>query len=79
MAGAKGQRAADECGQRQEQLAKVYRVNATTGKMELWKTFGEALPAGAGVGGPRFSNDGSAYVYIYDQVLAVAYVVKGLK
>jgi eukaryotic-like serine/threonine-protein kinase len=65
--------------QRQEQLAKVYRVNATTGKMELWKTFGEALPAGAGVGGPRFSNDGSAYVYIYDQVLAVAYVVKGLK
>jgi WD40 repeat protein len=64
---------------RRERTAKVYRVNVATGKMEFWKTFGDALPAGAGAGGPRFSSDGSAYTYVYSQVLSVAYVVKGLK
>jgi len=66
--------------QRREGAAKVYRVNVTTGKMEFWKTFGENLPAGvASVGGPRFSSDGSAYAYVYSQILSQAYVVKGLK
>jgi hypothetical protein len=65
--------------QRRERTAKVYRVNVVTGKMEFWKTFGDALPAGAGAGGPRFSADGSAYAYVYQQVLSEAYVVKGLK
>jgi len=64
---------------RRERTAKVYRVNATTGKMEFWKTFGEGLPAGAGAAGPRFSADGTAYVYVYSQNLSVGYVVKGLK
>ncbi|MGH9536980.1 MAG: protein kinase domain-containing protein [Terriglobales bacterium] len=66
--------------QRREGAAKVYRVDPTTGKMEYWKTFGENLPAGvASVGGPHFSADGSAYAYVYSQVLSQAYVVKGLK
>jgi len=66
--------------QRRYGAAKVYRVNAATGKMEFWKTFGADLPAGvASVGGPRFSTDGSAYAYVYSQVLSQAYVVKGLK
>jgi Tol biopolymer transport system component len=65
--------------QRRERAAKVYRVNAATGKMEFWKTFGEGLPAGATAGGPKFSSDGSAYAYAYEQILSVAYVVKGLK
>ena len=62
-------------------LAKVYRVNVETGKMEFWKTFGGDLPlAGVtGVSGPRFSKDGSAYAYVYSQAVSVAYVVKGLR
>ncbi len=60
--------------------AKVYRVNAATGIMDYWKTFGTNLPAGAtGAARPRFSVDGSAYVYVYQQTLSEAYVVKGLK
>ena len=66
--------------QRREGAARVFRVNIATGKMEYWKTFGENLPAGiASVGGPRFSSDGTAYAYVYSQVLSQAYVVKGLK
>ena len=54
--------------QSREGAAKVFRVNAVTGKMDFWKTFGENLPAGvAGVGGPRFSSDGSSYAYVYSQ------------
>ena len=64
--------------QMRERLAKVYRVNVDTGKMELWKTFGEALPPGAAAGAPHFSLDGSAYAYVYSQTLSEAYVVKGL-
>jgi eukaryotic-like serine/threonine-protein kinase len=60
--------------------APVYRVNVVTGKIELWKTFGEGVPTGsAGLGPPHFSDDGSAYAYLYSQVLSQAYVVKGLK
>ena len=63
-----------------ETAAKVYRVNVTTGKMELWKAFGENIPAGVVfVGAPHFSRDGSAYAYLYFQVLSQAYVVRGLK
>ena len=66
--------------QRREGVARTYRVNVVSGKMDFWKTFGADLPAGgAGVGGPRFSSDGNAYAYVYDQVLSEAYVVKGLK
>jgi len=63
-----------------ETTAKVFRVNVTTGKLEYWKTFGETIHAGVtAVAGPQFSSDGSAYAYIYVQVLSEAYVVKGLK
>jgi WD40 repeat protein len=63
-----------------EQIAKIYRVNVQTGKMEPWKVFG--AEGGAGVtetGFPHFSADGSAYTYIYVRVLSEAYVVTGLK
>ena len=67
-------------GHSRDRTATVYRTNVTTGKMELWKTFGEGAKVGVtGVGGPRFSSDGSAYAYVYSQALSVAYVVKGLK
>jgi Tol biopolymer transport system component len=60
--------------------AKVYRVDAATGKIELWKTFGADAAANInGVGVPYFSSDGTAYAYDYDRVLSEAYVVTGLK
>jgi len=65
--------------QLRDRFAKVYRVNLTTGKMEFWKTFGEGLPAGSYAGAPNFSSEGSAYAYVYNQILSEAYVVKGLR
>jgi eukaryotic-like serine/threonine-protein kinase len=63
-----------------ETLAKVYRVNIATGKMEYWKTFGEHLASGVtAVSGPQLSADGNAYAYIYVQELSEAFVVTGLK
>ena len=59
--------------------ADVYRLNPATGKMELFKKFGEALPLGSNAFFPAFSADGSAYIYGYGQVLSEAYVVKGLR
>ncbi len=60
--------------------AKVSRVNIQTGKMEPWKTFGEATGAGVStVGWPHLSRDGNAYAYLYARVLSEAYVVTGLK
>ena len=61
-------------------IAQLYQVNAVTGKMELWKTFGADAAAGVStVAAPHFSRDGSAYAYIYVRVLSQAYVVTGLK
>ncbi|HUA14223.1 MAG TPA: WD40 repeat domain-containing serine/threonine protein kinase [Verrucomicrobiae bacterium] len=59
--------------------AKIYRVDLATGKTEFWKSFGDALPPGTIAGAPFFSIDGSAYAYVYVQVLSEAYVVRGLK
>ncbi|MGA8312405.1 MAG: hypothetical protein WB755_20410, partial [Terriglobales bacterium] len=65
---------------RGDKAAKVSQVNTETGKMELWRTFGaEVGAAGAGVGGPLLSNDGTAYAYVYSRTLSQAYVVTGLK
>jgi eukaryotic-like serine/threonine-protein kinase len=67
-------------GRMSEKAALVYRVNPTTGKMDFWKEFGGGLQAGVDdVGPPRFSRDGTAHAYVYEQVLSQAYVVKGLK
>ena len=62
-----------------ERTEKVYRINLATGTMELWKTLGDTLPTGAQAAYALFSADGSAYVYLYYQVLSQAYVVKGLE
>jgi len=65
---------------RQERTARVFRVNPNTGKMEFWREFGTSLPTGATtIGRPRFSRDGKAYVYVYDQVLSEGFVARGLK
>jgi eukaryotic-like serine/threonine-protein kinase len=60
--------------------SKVSRVNIQTGKMEPWKTFGEATGAGVStVAAPHLSSDGNAYAYLYVRILSEAYVVTGLK
>jgi len=63
-----------------QRVAKVYKANPASGKMDLWRSFGEATGAGiTATGAPIFSSDGSAYAYVYVQVLSEAYVVTGLK
>ena len=58
----------------------VSKLNLQTGKMEPWKTFGEAKGAeGAFTGRPLLSSDGAAYAYLYVRILSEAYVVTGLK
>ena len=66
---------------RREKIGNVYRVNTGTGKMELWRTFGEGLAAGAvsGRGSSYRSGEGNAYVYLYVQTLSQVYVVRGMK
>ncbi|HWZ84480.1 MAG TPA: protein kinase [Terriglobales bacterium] len=66
-------------GRGNQSTAKVYKVNITTGKMELWKTFGSETSGISSMGAPRFSADSSAYAYVYTRVLSQAYVVTGLK
>jgi Tol biopolymer transport system component len=61
-------------------ISKLYKVDIATGKMEYWKTFGENIASGVtAVSPPEFSADGTAYEYLYVQLLSQAYVVKGLK
>ena len=63
-----------------ETVAKVYKINIQTGKMDFWKSFGEEKLAGSnGVGDLRLSTDGSAYAYVYVVTLSEAFVVTGLK
>ena len=64
---------------RREKTRNVYRVNTATGKMELWRTFGEGVAGGASVIGTYLSGDGGAYAYLYEQTLSQVYVVRGMK
>jgi serine/threonine protein kinase/WD40 repeat protein len=62
-----------------EKIRSVYQVNTVTGKMDLWKTFGEDLAARAVSRGSYLSGDGGAYAYLYAQTLSQVYVVRGMK
>jgi eukaryotic-like serine/threonine-protein kinase len=58
----------------------VDRVDTTTGKMELVRTFGENLaPGTVSMGGSYLSGEEGAYTYRYMQTLSQVYVVKGMK
>ncbi len=58
----------------------VYRVDPVTGKMELVRTIGEGLAAGAeSIGGSYMLGDGGAYAFPYMQTLSQVYVVRGMK
>ncbi len=63
-----------------ERVARIFRVDVTTGKMLPWRTFGGDMPSGAtSAFVPMLSRDESAYAYLYYQDLSVGYVVRGLK
>lgn len=66
-------------GRASEGVAKLYRVNISTGKMDLWRTLGQDAAGMRGTGLPHFSSDGTAYAYDYVRTLSEAYVVTGLK
>jgi Tol biopolymer transport system component len=60
--------------------AKVYRLDAATGKRTLWKQLIPPDSAGVRSIGPIvLSPDGKTYVYGYHRVLAELYLVQGLK
>jgi Tol biopolymer transport system component len=62
------------------QTGNVFRVDTTTGKKDLLRTFGEGLPTGAvSFGNSYLSGDGGAYAYVYQQMLSQVYVVRGMK
>jgi eukaryotic-like serine/threonine-protein kinase len=63
-----------------EKTRNAYRVNTVTGKMELWRTFGEGLALGAvSTSGSCLSGDGGAYAYQYTETLSQVYLVRGMK
>lgn len=66
-------------GRANERIAKLYRVNINTGKMDFWRTFGQDAAGMRGTSSPHFSSDGTAYAYGYVRTLSEAYVVTGLK
>jgi eukaryotic-like serine/threonine-protein kinase len=62
-----------------ERMAKVYKVNTVTGKMDLWRTFGNSGAGFSSVDTVLLSDDGTAYAYRYNQLTSQAYIVTGLK
>jgi Tol biopolymer transport system component len=63
-----------------ENTANIYRVNVTTGKMDLWKTVGTAGGVGYQyVDTALISADGNTYAYSYGNVTSQGYMVTGLK
>jgi eukaryotic-like serine/threonine-protein kinase len=61
-------------------IGRVFRLDPSTGKSELWRTFGEGLAAGAISSSRTYqTGEGNAYAYLYAQTLSQVYVVKGLK
>ena len=59
---------------------RVYRLDPATGHKEFWKEFSPSDTAGLdGVSGLRVTPDGKAYVYAYQRLLSVLYLVDGLR
>jgi hypothetical protein len=54
-----------------------YALQISQGLAAAHENFGG--PRGESVGGPHFPADGNAWAYVYQRVLADAFVVTGLK
>jgi hypothetical protein len=63
----------------EDRVARVFRLDPKTGKMEFWKEFGGNMTGIQSVGPPLMAQAADAYVYVYTQTLSEGYVVKGLQ
>ena len=74
-------RGADELRPGERELsARVYRVDPSTGRRELWKEIPPISPeSGGGVGAIRFSADGKTCFYTHHRLTAELFLVEGLK
>jgi hypothetical protein len=65
---------------RGELPARMYRVDMTTGRRELWKEIGPSDTAGVtGVAHVILTPDGASYVYNYARTLSDLYLVDGVR
>ncbi|HEY3202306.1 MAG TPA: protein kinase [Thermoanaerobaculia bacterium] len=63
-----------------EYPARVYRLEVSTGKRELWKELTPPDPAGIfGIRAPRVASDGKSYVYSYNRILSDLFLADGVK
>ena len=59
---------------------KVYRLNVSSGRRELWKEFRPLDSGGVeSLESVRLTRDGKTYVYSYQRELSTLYLVEGLK
>jgi eukaryotic-like serine/threonine-protein kinase len=59
--------------------AKVYRVDISTGRRELWRSLMPADAGGVSEIGPLPTMSGESYAYSYGRTLSDLYIVDGLK
>jgi hypothetical protein len=58
---------------------KVYRLEITTGRKEMWRTLMPGDAAGVANLSPLPTPDGSAYIYSYVRTLSDLFLVEGVK
>jgi Tol biopolymer transport system component len=67
-------------GIRRTLIAKIYRLDVSTGRRELWKEFALPDPTGVvGISCNAITPDGKTFVFTFSQQLSDLYVVDGLK
>jgi DNA-binding beta-propeller fold protein YncE len=60
--------------------ARVYRLDVTTGRKELWRELMPSNPAGVFfIRPPHISSDGKSYAYNYRRTLSELFLADGLK
>jgi Tol biopolymer transport system component len=60
--------------------ARIFRLDLSTGRRELWKELTPPDPAGTNtIQNVQITPDGRAYAYFYGQVLSDLYLVEGLE
>jgi WD40 repeat protein len=66
--------------QRGEYPGKVFRLDAATGKRELWRELTPPDPAGiSSLSPPAIAADGKTYVYSYNRILSDLFLAEGIK
>ena len=67
-------------GNRRLLTARVYRIEVSTGRRELWKEFSLPDPTGvSGISCSAITPDGKTFVFSYGQQFSDLYIVDGLR